>query len=173
VAEPIGTPRLRLEPLTAAVADEMAAVLADPALYRFTGGSPPALEELRRRYAVQATGRSPDGSQGWLNWIVRHGTTGRALGFVQATVEEAPGGQVAELAWVIEVRAQGHGFAAEAAAAMLDWLRRRGVGTVTAHIHPDHAASMRVAARLGLTPTGVVVDGEQRWAAAPGVPVGR
>ena len=171
-AEPIETPRLRLEPLSTAAADEMVAVLADPVLYRFTGGSPPALEELRRRYAVQAAGRSPDGTQEWLNWIVRDRPTGRPLGYVQATVEEAADGFVADLAWVIKVRSQGHGFAAEAGAAMLDWLRRRGVGAVTAHIHPGHEASMRVAARLGLTATGVVVDGEQRWAAAPGACVG-
>jgi hypothetical protein len=34
----------------------------------------------------------------------------------------------------------------------------------TAHIHPDHVASIGVARTLGLSPTSTVVDGEVRWA---------
>ena len=34
---------------------------------------------------------------------------------------------------------------------------------VVAHIHPDHAASARVATRAGLLPTPDQVDGEQVW----------
>jgi RimJ/RimL family protein N-acetyltransferase len=49
---------------------------------------------------------------------------------------------------------QGHGSAAEAA---------REVHEVVAHIHPDHAASARVARRAGLQPTGDRVDGEMVW----------
>jgi RimJ/RimL family protein N-acetyltransferase len=166
-AERLRTARLVLEPLTAddaaALAEEMAPVLADPSLYRFTGGSPPGPDELRSRYAVQATGASPDGSQGWLNWIVRERSTGAVLGFVQATVEERAGRPVAELAWVVGTGGQGRGVATEAAAAMLTRLRRHGVGTVTASIHPDNGASARVAGKLGLTATDAVVDGETRW----------
>jgi RimJ/RimL family protein N-acetyltransferase len=166
-AERLRTARLFLEPLTAddaaALAEEMAPVLADPALYRFTGGGPPEPGELRRRYAAQAAGTSPDGSQGWLNWIVRERSTGSVVGFVQATVEERAGAPVAELAWVVGTGGQGRGVATEAAAAMLTRLRRHGVGTVTASIHPGNGASARVAVKLGLAPTDAVVDGETRW----------
>jgi RimJ/RimL family protein N-acetyltransferase len=158
---------LLLEPLTTdgavALAEEMVPVLADPSLYRFTGGAPPAPDELRRRYAAQATGASPDGSQRWLNWIVRDRAGGGAVGFVQATVEDAAGALAADLAWVVAPGEQGRGVATEAAAAVLTRLRAHGVGTVTACIRPDHTASARVAAKLGLTPTDVVVDGETRW----------
>jgi RimJ/RimL family protein N-acetyltransferase len=163
-AEPLTTRRLRLDPLTAEAAEEMVPVLADPALYAFTGGSPPSLAGLRRRYASQATGVSPDGRQGWLNWIVRDAATGRALGYVQATLEQ---GRSADLAWVIEPRSAGHGLATEAATAMLGWLREQGVGRVTAHIRAGHRASMRVAERLGLAPGDEVVDGERVWRAGP------
>ena len=37
-------------------AREMQAVLAEPALYRFTGGSPPSLEQLEQRYRAQIAG---------------------------------------------------------------------------------------------------------------------
>jgi hypothetical protein len=72
----IDTRRLILEPLQVAHADEMVFVLGDEALYEYTGGAPPALEELRVRYARQVSGPSPDRTRGWLNWIVREGGHG-------------------------------------------------------------------------------------------------
>ena len=41
--EPLTSERLRLEPLTVDHAPAMVAVLADPSIYEFTGGSPPTL----------------------------------------------------------------------------------------------------------------------------------
>jgi RimJ/RimL family protein N-acetyltransferase len=46
---------------------------------------------------------------------------------------------------------------------MVEWLEARGVVTITAHVHPDHAASERVAVRVGLVPTDVVEDEERVW----------
>jgi hypothetical protein len=50
------TDRLVLAPLRLSYAWEMQAVLASPALYRFTGGSPPSLEQLTKRYGHQIAG---------------------------------------------------------------------------------------------------------------------
>jgi RimJ/RimL family protein N-acetyltransferase len=172
-AEPLRTPRLRLDPLTVADAEEMVPVLADPALYRFTGGSPPSAGDLRRRYRAQVAGSSPDGAQGWLNWVVRESATGRPVGYVQATVEQRPSGRSAEVAWVIEPRSAGRALASEAAAAMVGWLRARGIAPVTAHVHPAHCASARVAERIGLVRSGVVVDGEDVWTTAEPLSGGR
>jgi RimJ/RimL family protein N-acetyltransferase len=157
------TERLVLEPLEPRHAAEMVAVLADPDLYRHTGGQPPSDDELRRRYELQARGHSADGTALWLNWIVRERSTGAAAGFVQATVVVASG--TADVAWVVGVPFQGRGYAREAAGAMVDRLREEGVERVTAHIHPDNVASQRVARALGLAPTTTVVDGEVRWEA--------
>jgi RimJ/RimL family protein N-acetyltransferase len=157
------TARYALEPLVVGHAREMVGVLADPALYRYTGGEPPTLDVLRARFAGQAAGRSPDGSARWLVWVLRDRASGRAAGFVQATVTEERGAAVAEVAWLVGSAAQGSGAAAECAAAVLAWLREAGVGTVRAHIHPHHEASAAVARRLGLGPTDVRVDGEVRW----------
>jgi RimJ/RimL family protein N-acetyltransferase len=155
--------RLVLEPLRVEHADEMAGVLGDPALYMFTGGEPPSAAQLRDRYGRQTVGRSPDGAECWLNWVIRRRDGDAAVGFVQATVSRGSPGQRAEIAWVIGTDHQGVGFARDAARLMVDWLGQQGVAIVTAHVHPDHRASAAVARRVGLTPTDRVVDGEVRW----------
>jgi RimJ/RimL family protein N-acetyltransferase len=159
--EVLATAHLRLVPLRIEDADDMAGVLADPALYAFTGGCAPSQDELRARYRRQVLGRSPDGREAWHNWIVRTRDPDEAVGFVQATL--TVGGRNADIAWVIGVPWQGRGFAAEAARAMVAWLDARGVATITAHIHPDHVASARVAARAGLEVTREMEDGERVW----------
>lgn len=137
--------------------------MSDPALYAFTGGRAPTLDELRRRYERQTAGHSPDGTQRWLNWIVRLTESGEVVGTVQATVRAREELFVADLAWVVALAHQRRGYATEAAATMAAWLRERGADALAANIHPEHHASTGVARALGLAPTGEVVDGEVRW----------
>jgi RimJ/RimL family protein N-acetyltransferase len=157
----LSTARLRLDPLTVADAAEMVGVLSGTALYVFTGGAPPGLDELRARYQRQAAGRSPDGREEWHNWILRREPGGEAVGYVQATITDD--GQRAEIAWVTGLDWQGQGYATETAQALVTWLDSRGAGVIQAHIHPGHAASAAVARRAGLRPSGVTHDGEQLW----------
>lgn len=162
--EPTTTARLVLNSVTEADAGEMADVLADPELYTFIGGEPPTPESLRARYARLAVGRSPDGLQEWVNWIARRAQDGAAVGTVQATVVD--GGRRADVAWVVGTAWQGRGYAVEAASALVAWLRERGVAEIRANIHPRHAASAKVAERIGLAPTGETDgEGEQIWRA--------
>ena len=158
----IATDRLDLVPLRVADAGEMVAVLADPALYAFIGGMPPRRAALVRRFRAQVAGRSPDGREAWHNWIVRERASGAATGFVQATIV-VEGRASAEIAWMIGTPWQGRGFATESARALVAWLEARGVRSIAAHIHPDHAASAAVAERAGLAPTDEVVEGERVW----------
>jgi RimJ/RimL family protein N-acetyltransferase len=144
----------------------MVDVLADPGLYAFTGGEPPSLVTLEARYRVQVAG-SPDDDERWHNWIVRTLDTDEAVGYVQATVT-GHGRPEADVAWVVGARWQGRGYAAEAARAMVAWLAEAGVAVVTAHVHPDHAASAAVARKAGLEATGTVEDGEVVWRLATG-----
>jgi RimJ/RimL family protein N-acetyltransferase len=160
--DPIVTERLLLAPLVPGDADEMAGVLADPALHRFTGGRPATLQELRTRYAALAAG-SGRPEEVWRNWIVRRRADAQPVGTVQATIARDHGGWAATIAWVIGAPWQRQGYAAEAARALVGWLARRDAREVAAHIHPDHAASARVATRAGLRPTPDRVDGEQVW----------
>lgn len=150
-------------------ADEMAAVLAFPSLYRFTGGVAPTTGRLRARYRSQVRGSSSDGSQGWLNWIVRVGS-GAAVGYVQATLERDGGTDrlVAGLGWIIAPFAQGRGIATRASARVVEWLSDAGVQEFRADIHPGNTASARVARKLGLVPSSTIVDREVRWILVPG-----
>jgi RimJ/RimL family protein N-acetyltransferase len=152
--------RLDLDPLRPVDAAEMVGVLRDPALYAFTGGEPPTADALRDRYQRLVAG-SGDDDVAWHNWIVRRRADGSAVGAVQATAHAAAGS--AEIAWVIGVPWQGRGYAGEAALALVGWLRGTGVGTIEAHVHPDHAASAAVARRAGLVPTSELADGEVVW----------
>jgi RimJ/RimL family protein N-acetyltransferase len=157
----IVTERLRLSPLVVDDADEMVTVFAHEQMYEFTGGCPPSLDQLRERYRNLVVGQSADGSEQWLNWVVRLIAEDLAVGAMQATV--ATDRSSADVAWEVGVPWQGRGIASEAAAAVVEWLVGEGVPTIVAHIHPAHHASGRVAARAGLSPTSEVVDGETVW----------
>ncbi|MDV5146221.1 GNAT family N-acetyltransferase [Streptomyces sp. SBC-4] len=156
----LSTERLDLLPLAVAHAEEMAGVLADPALHAFIGGAPLTAPELRGRYERLAAG-SPDPAVVWRNWVVRLREEGRLAGTVQATVTD--GGRVAEIAWVVGTEWQGRGIAREAARGLVALLADQGVRTVLAHVHPDHTASAAVARAAGLAPTEEWEDGEIRW----------
>ena len=169
-AEPIRTARLTLVPLTPEHAGPMAAVLGDPALHAFTGGSPLGADALRAQYERWAAGPA-DPAVSWCNWVIRLEEAGCLTGTVQATITAGAGpgsrSALAEVAWVVGTKWQGRGIATEAARALVGWLGRRGAGAVVAHIHPDHHASAAVAAKVGLQPTGRLSDGEQVWSMTP------
>ncbi|MEP7114711.1 MAG: GNAT family N-acetyltransferase [Ilumatobacteraceae bacterium] len=158
----IGTWRLTLRSLRAEDADEMADVLADPALHEFTGGEPATLEELRVGYASLLEG-SGSSTELWLNWIVRRTEDDVAVGTVQATVMDPDAEPIAFVAWIIGSTWQRQGYASEAAVGLVQWLTSQGIESVVAHIHAEHLASGAVATRAGLLPTSEVADGEVVW----------
>jgi RimJ/RimL family protein N-acetyltransferase len=153
--------RLRLYPLASGDARELATVLADPRLYRHTGGEPLDEAGLRARFTRLETRRSPDGSYAWQNWTVRLCEGDQAVGYVQATVDSS---SAATIAYVIGTAWQGRGLASEAVRAMIWELRARGVREVKATIPPGHKASARVAAAVGLRRTGALTSSsEEIW----------
>jgi L-amino acid N-acyltransferase YncA len=94
--------------------------------------------------------------------------TSAGTGTVAGRVGEPAAGRSADVAWVVGAPFQGRGYAVEAASALVAWLRERGVTEIRAHVHPGHAASARVAERIGLIPSGVLDDeGEQIWRSVP------
>ncbi|HKX75113.1 MAG TPA: GNAT family N-acetyltransferase [Acidimicrobiia bacterium] len=153
------TERLRLVPLNVDNAERLASVLGDAAIYEFIGGQPDSEDELRERYRWLAQAEPDSSEERWFNWVVEEASTATAIGTVQATVS----GAEAEVAWIIGVEWQGQGFAKEAAGALVQWLLSRGVKTISANVHPDHAASAAVASAAGLLATGDRVDGEVVW----------
>ena len=161
------TDRLLIEPLTRAHAVELFDGLNDPKLHHFIGGEPLSLAALTERFARWERRRSPDGAYLWCNWLIRERATRAAVGTLQATVPAAgPAAGAAEFAWVIIGRAQGNGYAAEAAISLVERYHVAGWTTI-AYIHPDHVASQRVARAAGLRPTPIQLDGEVRWQRNP------
>jgi RimJ/RimL family protein N-acetyltransferase len=154
----IATARLDLLPLRVEHADEMATVLADPALHTFIGGAPDTLDALRSRYRRMVAG-SPDPAVTWHNWVIRLREEACLTGTVQATVDSS----ITEIAWVVGTPWQGRGIATEAARGLVAWLGERRPARIIAHIHPDHHASAAIATACGLTPTDTWHDGEVRW----------
>lgn len=163
-AAPLHSARLVLEPLQLGHAAEAFDILNDPRLHTYTGGQPASRDELSDRFARQVVGSSADGSQGWLNWMLRRHDTRRVVGTVQATLSHGEHDELqGELAWVVASDQQGCGYASEAAVAVAGWLREQGVDSLFAHVHPGHQASAGVARAVGLRATTTVVDGEVRW----------
>lgn len=135
-------------------------VLMDRELYKFTGGEPPSsVVEVERWFTALETRLSPDGSERWLTWIVQLIECSTSIGYVQATVKD---GQ-ADLAWLIGVDWQGQGYATEAIRLLMGWLVENQFDIMTAHIHPDHEVSQRLAHRVGLHRTVLMHDGEEIW----------
>jgi RimJ/RimL family protein N-acetyltransferase len=136
-----------LEPQVAAHAAELYAVLRDPRLYRFTDDKEPTDETaLRARLGRLESRRSPDGTEQWLNWVVRN-DAGVVVGYVQATVYAH---HEAEVAYVVGREHWRRGYGAAATAAMLDELRvSYGVIRATATLDPDNTASLALLAKLG------------------------
>lgn len=142
------TARLVLAPQRATHAEEMYAVLTDPAIYEYENQPPASLEALRERYRKLETGRSPDGTQLWLNWVVGVGEDGPLIGYVQATVLADARALIAYefgSAW------WGQGLAHEATACVIEELRGRyGVGAVGAVLKQANRRSRKLLVRLGM-----------------------
>jgi [ribosomal protein S5]-alanine N-acetyltransferase len=139
------TPRLRLELLVAAHADEMFRVLSDPAIYEFENQPPASLTWLRERYERLETRCSADGTQQWLNWVLRlH--SGEPIGYVQATVLAD---RRALVAYELSSSFWGRGLAHEGVdRVIVELVRHHGVGELLAVLKTANHRSRRLLERL-------------------------
>lgn len=157
---------MSLVPLCAADARDLAGLLEEPNLRGWLRSED--VRDLRERFEGWEVRRSPDGSEEWLNWVVRATDGGRALGWVQATVGEGP----VLVAYATLPNERGHGIATAALEALMAELRGRLSDVVfEAHIHPDNVGSERVAAAAGFSVTDRTADGERVWSAGVGSPL--
>lgn len=144
----ITTPTLTLEPQTVAHAEEMFAVLCDPAIYEYENEPPPSLDWLRARFAKLEARQSADGQQLWLNWVIRLPTS-ELIGFVQATVR--PNGN-AGIAYVLASAYWGRGLARDAVAALMTALvERYRVRTFAAVLKRENFRSVKLLGRLAFS----------------------
>ena len=135
------TPRLHLVPQCAEHAQALFDVLADPRMYLHEGEPPQSPAWLRERLTKLETRRSADGSEQWLNWVVMM-TSGRAVGYVQATVQ-ADG--TAYVAYMFGSAWWGQGLASEAVSAMMDELAaQHGATRLRAVLKTSNQRSLRL-----------------------------
>jgi [ribosomal protein S5]-alanine N-acetyltransferase len=143
------TDSLTLEPQTAAHAEEMFAILSDPAIYEYENEPPPSPEWLHVRFRKLETRRSGDGQEQWLNWVIRLPTS-MLIGYVQATI--LPDGRAA-IAYVLSSAYWGRGLARRAVDAMLSELvEQYGVRSFFAVLKRENVRSVRLLERLGFSP---------------------
>jgi RimJ/RimL family protein N-acetyltransferase len=128
-------------------AEELFPVLAEAALYQFLDEEPPeSVAALRQKLARSESRKSPDGSEHWLNWVVRDGSR-RVAGYVQATVAE---NLETNVAYVIGSAFWGRGVATEAVAQMLRIVATEfGVKRFIVVSERKNIKSIRLAERLG------------------------
>jgi [ribosomal protein S5]-alanine N-acetyltransferase len=144
----IETPTLTLEPQLAAHAEEMFAVLSDPAIYEYENEPPPSVEWLRARFARLESRQSADGREQWLNWVIRLPTS-ELIGYVQATVHA--NGRAA-IAYELSSAWWGRGLASAAVRAVIDELvQRHRVRSLGAVLKRDNQRSLRLLQRLGFS----------------------
>lgn len=100
-------------------AQEMFAVLSDPAIYEFENAPPESEAWLAQRFARLESRASADGGERWLNWVVRL-PDGALAGYVQAT---ALNSGMAFVAYELASRYWRQGIGSSAVGAMIGELK--------------------------------------------------
>ena len=138
--------RCTLEPLLEAHAAEMFEVLSDPAIYEFENAPPPSAKGLAERYRRLEARGPEDGSEQWLNWVVR--LPGGALaGYVQASVLPSC---MAYVAYELGSAHWRQGIGSSAVRAMLEELRaQHGVHSFVAVLKAANFRSEALLRSLG------------------------
>lgn len=143
------TPLCTLEPQVVAHAEEMFIVLSDPAIYEYEGEPPPSVDRLAETFRRRESRLSPDGSEKWLNWVVRR-PTGELTGYVQATV--LPTG-ASYVGFEFASRYWRQGLGTASVNAVLEELAATyRVHTFVAVLKTVNSRSMRLLHRLGFKP---------------------
>ncbi len=150
----IETPRLRLAPPALADFEDSARLWGDADITRYIGGKPSTRGEAWARLHRHA---GQWALLGFGFWTVRERASDRFVGEVGlADFQRGLGPRFdgcPEAGWVLAPWAQGAGFATEAVLAALDWAARHlPADRAVCMIHPENAASLRVAAKAGFTP---------------------
>ena len=144
----LAAPPFVLEPQLAAHAQEMFTVLSDPAIYEFEN-APPIDEWLRKRFARLESRGSSDGTQQWLNWVIRL-PDGKLAGYVQATVFQDGSAYVA---YELHSQYWRQGIGSSAVRAVLQELHDQyGVATFIAVLKARNYRSEALLRKLGFVP---------------------
>lgn len=142
------TERLLLRPLTARDLDAVYTYAGDAENTRYMIYLPhSSIDETRRMLEeAEAEWQCPSPLYFECGMVL----SGTVIGAVSLYLEEDDR-SCGEIGWVLNRRFQGHGYAAEAAAALCDFaLHNLGMRTIVAHCDARNKASARVMERLGM-----------------------
>jgi RimJ/RimL family protein N-acetyltransferase len=162
---PVVTERLRLRALTTADRGALLAYRSLPEVCRFLPFPPMDAAEIDRRLDGQWRQYRPAAPRG-MTLGIEVAATGELAGDVVLFLESRAD-ETGELGWVLSPEHTGHGYATEAAAALLA-LAFDGMGLhrVVARMAPDNDASAAVATRLGMRREALMIENELikgRW----------
>ncbi len=124
---------------------------SDPEVTRFIGGIPSTEQQVWSRMLTYVGHWA---LLGYGYWAVEEAASGAfvgELGFANFKRDIEPAmREVPEIGWAFAARARGNGFATEAVRAAVAWGDERfGAAPTVCLIHPDNAASIRVAEKSG------------------------
>lgn len=147
------TERLTLRMLRESDFGAYARMCGDPEVMRYIGDGQPLARPMAWRNLAQMVGHWS--LRGYGLWAVEERSSGELVGRVGFWNPDGwPG---FELGWLLRRSSWGLGYATEAARAALRFaFTRTNEPHVISLIHPDNAASIRVAQRLGERPAGSV-----------------
>lgn len=149
------TPRLELAPFEESDLAAAFAWFGDGEVMRYTPTGPdPSIEATAKRLAHY---RAHQAKHGFSKWIIRERASGQPIGDAGLLVLDGEGGgpPVIDLGYRLARRFWGRGFATEAAARWVEAaFEHFAVARVTACVHPQNTASLRVIEKLALRSTG-------------------
>jgi RimJ/RimL family protein N-acetyltransferase len=157
---PIRTARLELRPLLPGDRDALLAYRSDPGTCRFLPFEPQTAEDVDRYLTTRAVSRSIGAPDSSLSLGVALAGGGPLVGDVIAFLHD-PSDDRVEIGWVFAPEHRGHGYATEAASALLALaFEEVRAHRVIARMDPANTASARVAERIGMRREALLIEDE-------------
>jgi RimJ/RimL family protein N-acetyltransferase len=156
---PIRTERLVLRRMTDADAPALTAYRSLPEVCRFLPFEPMTEQEVREKLRDRWASLVLDGPGSALRLGIE--VDGTLVGDIVLFVSGASEDETVELGWVLAPEHEGHGYATEAARALLP-VAFDGLGAhrVIARMDPQHVGSAAVATRLGMRREALLIENE-------------
>ena len=153
------TPRLLIRRLEPGDVEPLAVLWTDVEVTRYLGG-PRDPQRVRASMAADAAAVEQPAMD---LWTVVEKVGGRVVGHCGLLEKTVDGRAEVELVYVLARWAWGHGYATEAAAAVCKYaFEGLGLRRLVSLVDPPNAASLRVAARLGMRLKGETVRPDGR-----------
>ena len=158
------TPRLVLRLWRLAEAPRLLDILSRVEVAKWLGdGEPKLMKDLAEARERIERSREKAASPPLGRWAIEVRETGQVAGSAAVdTLPRAEAGEV-EIGWHLHPDSWGHGYASEAAGALLGWALTQGPQEIFALTHLDNHPSQAVARRIGMESLGVT----ERWYDGP------